>query len=140
VSETRATTPAFPPGRYGRRRSPAGRRRLFPVVFAVLVLAFSALLTVQLDRRYGDPDYKSRIVGWTIESDTRMTIDFAVQVPRGGTAECLLRGRSYDGLDVGQGTTTVSNPGAAAELRGRAEVVTKARASAGDVLRCHPAG
>jgi hypothetical protein len=140
VSETRATTPVFPPGRYGRRRAPAGRRRLVPILFAVLVLVASVLLTVRLYNRYGDPDYRSRIVGWSAESDTRLTIEFAVRVPQRGTAECVLRARAYDGSEVGRTTTTVPNPGPTGEVRSSAEVTTRARAAAGDVVRCHAAG
>jgi hypothetical protein len=140
VSETRATTPAFPPGRYGRRREPSGRRRVVPIVLAIIVLVASALLAVRLYNRWGDPDYKSRIVGWTAPTDDRLTIDFAVRVPRGGTAECLLRARTFDGAEVGRGRATVSNPGATGEVRGRTDVPTRARASVGDVVRCHAAG
>ena len=140
MSETRATAPMFPPGRYGHRREPAGRRRLLPILVLVLVLAASVLLTVKLYDRYGDPDYQSRIVGWTTVSDTKLTVQFAVRVPKNGTAECGLRARAYDGTDVGRTTTKVSNPGPTGEVRGTADVTTSERASAGDVVRCHAAG
>jgi hypothetical protein len=140
VSETRATTPVFPPGRYGHRREPAGRRRVLPIVLAVLVLAGSALLTVRLYDRYGDPDYQSRIVGWSTDSATRLTVVFTVRIPQGGAAECVLRARTYDGNEVGRDTVTVRNPGATGAVEARADVATKARASVGDVVRCHAGG
>jgi len=139
VSETRATTPAFPPGRYGRRRD--GRRRLLvPVLFAVLVLAVSVLLAVRLYARFGDPDYDPRIVGWTEVSTTGMTIEFTVRVPAGGSAVCVLRARSYDGAEVGRRTVTVAAPAGSTTAAGRERVTTTARASHGDVLRCQPPG
>ena len=139
LSETRATTPAFPPGRYGRRRD--GRRRLtVPIAFGVLVLALSVLLTVRLYDRYGDPDYDPRILGWTEVTDTNMTIEFTVRVPAGGSAECVLRARSYDGAEVGRRTVTVIAPAGATTAEGREPVTTTARASHGDVVRCRPPG
>ena len=140
MSETRATNPVFPPGRYGHRRAPAGRRRPAAIILAVVVLAASGLLAIRLYTRYGDPDFQSRIVGWTTVSDTRLTVDFAVRVPAGETAECVLRGRAYDGRDVGRATTKVTGGNTTGEVRARAEVPTRARASVGDVVRCHPAG
>jgi len=139
VSETRATTPVFPPGRYGRRRD--GRRRLtVPIVFGVLVLAVSVWLAVRLYDRYGDPDYDPRIVGWTEVTETNMTIDFTVRVPAGGSAVCVLRARSYDGAEVGRRTVTVSAPAGRTVAEAREPVTTTARASHGDVVRCRPAG
>jgi hypothetical protein len=139
VSETRATAPVFPPGRYGRRRD--GRRRpLVPVVFGVLVLAVSVLLAVRLYDRYGDPDYQPRIVGWSDVTPTAMTIRFTVRVPAGGAADCVLRARSYDGAEVGRRTVTVTAPAGATTAEGREVVTTRALASHGDVVRCRPPG
>jgi len=139
VRETRATTPVFPPGRYGRRRD--GRRRLaVPILFGVLVLAASILLTVRLYQRYGDPDYDPQIVGWTDVTTTGMTIDFRVRVPPGGSAVCVLRARSYDGAEVGRRTVTVTARGGARVAEGSERVTTTAVASHGDVLRCQPPG
>jgi hypothetical protein len=139
VSETRATTPAFPPGRYGRRRD--GRRRLaVPIVAGVLVLAVSVLLAVRLYDRFGDPTYDPRIVGWSEVTPANMTIEFAVRVPDGGSAECVLRARSYDGAEVGRRTVVVTAPAGSITAEGRERVPTTARASHGEVVRCGPTG
>src|SRR5690242_6802030 len=125
VSETRATAPVFPPGRYGHRRTPGMRRRIVPIVSLVVILIGSVLLTVKLYDRYGQTDYESRIVGWSDDSDTRLTVEFEVRVPAGGTATCVLRARSYDGAEVGRREVQVTNAGATAAVRARENVVTR---------------
>jgi hypothetical protein len=129
----------FPPGRYGRRRD--GRRsRTAPIVFGVLVVLLAVLVAVRLYRQYGDPDYDSQIVGWTDVTDSHMTIRFTVRVPPGGAASCLLRARSYEGTEVGSRTVTVSAHGNDRIIKASETVPTTARAAAGEVLRCRPAG
>jgi hypothetical protein len=138
VSETRATTPVFPPGRYGRRRD--RRRPTALIIFGALVLAASVLIAVRFYDRYGNPDYDPQIVGWTDVTPASMTIEFTVRVPAGGAARCLLRARSYDGAEVGRRTVTVTAPAGSTTAEGKEPVPTTARASHGDVLRCLPPG
>jgi hypothetical protein len=139
VSETRATNPVFPPGRYGRRRS--GRRRpLLPVVALVLVIAASVLLSIRLYQRYGQPDYRAQIIGWAEPTDTRMIIEFTVRVPAGRAASCVLRARDYGGNEVGRRTVVVRPAPDATTVRAEEPVDTSVRASVGDVLGCRPAG
>jgi hypothetical protein len=138
VSETRATAPAFPPGRYGRRRD-GRRRRLLPVIFGVLVLAVSVLVSVRLyEQSGGGPDYDPQIVGWSGVTESSMTIEFTVRVPAGGSAVCVLRARTYEGAEVGRREVTVSAAGDARQIRARESVPTSARAAVGDVVRCRP--
>ncbi|GLY96507.1 DUF4307 domain-containing protein [Actinoplanes sp. NBRC 103695] len=136
MNETRATAPVFPPGRYGHRRAPGMRRRIVPIVFGVLILVASVLLTVRLYDQWGQTAYESKIVGWSNDSDTRLTIEFDVRVPAAGAATCVLRARSYDGAEVGRREVRVANPGSAGSIRAREDVPTSARASHGDVVRC----
>lgn len=139
MSETRATTPAFPPGRYGRRRD--GRRHLgVPITFGAIVLVVCAALTVKLYHQYGDPTYHGQIVGWRDVTDSQMTIDFTVNVPAGGSAACVLRARAYDGTEVGRRTATVHASGGASTIEAREPVPTTARAAVGEVLSCQPPG
>src|SRR4051794_32547330 len=94
VNETRATTPVFPAGRYGRRRD--GKRHLIaPIVILSAVLVLCLLIAVRLYRQYGNPSYHAQIIGWSDVTDTHMTIDFAVRVPAGEAASCTLRARTY---------------------------------------------
>ncbi|WP_306215056.1 DUF4307 domain-containing protein [Actinoplanes sp. RD1] len=135
MSETRATAPVFPPGRYGRRRD--GRRRLLgPIVFALVIATAVGALSVRLYGQYGDPNYDAQIIGWGDVTDTSMTIRFSVRVPAGGSAMCGLRARDYDGYEVGRRTVTVSAKGDDTTIEAAETVTTTARASVGDVIRC----
>ena len=139
VSETRATAPVFPPGRYGRRRD--GRRRpLVPIVLAVLVVLASVAVAVRLYQRYGDPAYDARIVQWSDDSASRITIDFTVRVPAGKPASCVLTAQAYDGLEVGRRVVTVAPEGDGTMISASEDVPTTARASVGKVIACRPAG
>jgi hypothetical protein len=139
VTETRATTPAFPPGRYGRRRD--GRRHLFaPIAFGLLIIVASALLSIRLFDRYGGTDYGAQIVGWSGVTDVQMTVEFTVRVPAGGSASCVLRARDYGGTEVGRRTVTVTATGDSTTIEAKEPVSTTARASVGDVIRCQPPG
>lgn len=137
MSETRATHPVFPPGRYGRRRD-GKRHPVLPILFGALVLAFTLFLAIRLYSTYGDPNYDPQIVGWTDVTTSGMTIDFTVRVPAGGSASCVLRARSYDGAEVGRRTVTVTAAADATIAEAKERVTTTARASHGDVVRCRP--
>ena len=143
MSETRATatdgTPAFPPGRYGRRRS-GRRRRALPIILLALVIGASLLLSVRLYHQYGQTDYQAQIVGWDEPSDTRMTIRFTVRVPAGKAADCTLRARDFNGNELGRRDVVVRPAGNATTIEAEETVTTTARASVGDVLGCQPAG
>jgi hypothetical protein len=137
VTETRATQPVFPPGRYGRRRD--GRRRiLVPAVFGVLVIGASLLLAVKLYRQYGDPTYDAQVVSYTQITDTGVLIEFRVRIPAGGTATCALRARAYDGAEVGRRVVTVSAPAGSGDqqVTAREPVPTSGRPFIGEVVRC----
>jgi hypothetical protein len=135
VTETRATTPAFPPGRYGRRRD--GRRRLLlPVLFGLVILAVTLALSVKLYRQYGDPAYEAQVIRYTGVTESQVTVDFTVRVPPGGSATCVLRARSYDGAEVGRRTVTVSAPAGDTQVQASEPVPTTARPFIGEVLRC----
>jgi Domain of unknown function (DUF4307) len=139
VSETHTTAPAFPPGRYGRRRD--GRRHLaVPIAILAVVIVVCALISVRLYRQYGDPNYDAQIVRWTGVTATQMTIDFTVQVPAGGSATCFLRAQAYDGAEVGSRTVTVTASGDDTTLEASEVVTTTARASVGQVVGCQPPG
>jgi hypothetical protein len=137
VTETRATTPAFPPGRYGRRRDPR-RRLLGPVLFAVLILGASVLLAVKLYGQYGDPNYDAQVIRYTGITDSQVVIDFTVRVPPGGSATCVLRARAYDGAEVGRREVTVTAAPGERQATASEPVPTTARSFIGEVVRCRP--
>ncbi len=137
MSETRATTPVYPPGRYGRRRA-AKRLPVAGIVVAVLVVVACVLLTVRLYHRYGQTDYQAQIVGWD-PSDQQTVVKFTVRVPAGGAASCVLRARDFNGNEVGRRTVVVRAEGADTGIDAEEAVPTTARASVGEVLGCQSA-
>ena len=138
MNETRATTPAFPPGRYGRRRD--GRRHLtVPLTVLAIIVIGSLLLTVRLYRQYGETDYQAQIVGWTDVTTTSMTIEFTVRVPAGASAACTLRARDYNGNEVGRQDVVVTAAASSTGIDAAEKIKTTARGSVGDIIRCRPA-
>ncbi|GAA4923556.1 DUF4307 domain-containing protein [Actinoplanes utahensis] len=138
MSETHATTPVFPPGRYGRRREGA-RRRLLPIVATVVFALGLGGLTFAYYQKYGQTDYTADIIGWSVRSDAEMVIEFRVRVPDGGSAMCMARARDYDGFEVGRKPVTVPAPDGGGSVEVRESVPTEKRASVGDVMGCRPA-
>ena len=139
MTETRATAPVFPPGRYGRRRD--GRRHvLVPAMFAAVLVVALVLASFKLYRQYGDPTYDAQVIRYTGITDTQVTVDFLVTVPSGGSATCLLRARAYSGAEVGRRTVTVSAPDDERQATASELVTTTARPFIGEVVRCGPAG
>jgi hypothetical protein len=144
VSETHATTgpqaPAFPPGRYGRRRATQRRR---PWVAALVVVAFVAvlgLLVVRLYQQYGDPTYDAQVITYTDITDGQIVVDFRVNVPPGGSAICVLRARAKDGAEVAREEVRLTAPPGDRQVVVRHRLATSARPLVGEVLRCRAAG
>ena len=139
MNETRATAPAYPPGRYGRRRD-GKRRRAVPITVLALVIIASLLVTVRLYQRWGDPDYDAQIVSWDAVSESQLKMQFTVRVPAGGSTVCVLRGRDYGGNEVGRQKVTLSASGDATTIAAVEVIPTKARAAVADVVSCQPPG
>ena len=135
VSETHATAPVFPPGRYGRRRD--GSRRTWPLIIAALIAALVATgLAVTFYDKFGQTDYTADIIGWNEPTPAELVIQFRVRVPEGGTASCMLRARDYDGFEVGRRAVEVPAPPGGGSVELSEAVPTKARASVGDIMGC----
>ncbi|HYN97404.1 MAG TPA: DUF4307 domain-containing protein [Pilimelia sp.] len=137
MTETRATLPAFPPGRYGRRRAQRPPSRAGAAVALVAVLAAAVLLAVLLYQRYGDPAYEAQVVSYTGITDDGLDLTFRVTMPAAGRgAVCAVRARSHAGAVVGRAEVTVP-PG---ERETTYRLATTERPFIGEVLRCRPAG
>ncbi|HEX5595830.1 MAG TPA: DUF4307 domain-containing protein [Micromonosporaceae bacterium] len=143
MTETPTTIPTaagqFPPGRYGRRRTPQRRRPWLTAVLVAGVVAAGALVAFRLYGLYGDPAYDAQVVTYTEITDTQIVIDFQVTVPPGGSAECLLRARSRDGAEVGSATVRVAAPPGTEQVVSQHRLATSARPLFGEVLRCRAA-
>lgn len=144
MTETHATlppgAPAFPPGRYGRRREPGRRRPLLVALLVVALVAVMTLVSVRLYRQYGDPNYDAEVITYTGITDSQVLVDFRVTVPKGGSAVCLLRARDRDGAEVGREEVTVTARPEQRQVTAQHRLATTARPFVGEVLRCRPAG
>ena len=138
MTETHATSPVFPPGRYGRRRDPDRQRRplwILAIVTAVVTLAVGWTYY----RQYGDSSYDATVTRYTDITDTGVRIDFTVRVPEGGAAICVLRARSYDGAEVGRIEYAVPAVAGSSSLTATTVVPTTARPHIGEVVSCRAA-
>ena len=107
-----------------------------PIVALALVIALCVLISIRLYGQYGQPDYDGQIVRWTDVTTTRMTIDFTVRVPAGGSATCFLRARTYAGATVGSRTVTVTARDHNTTIEASEPVATTEQAAVGEVVRC----
>lgn len=139
MSETHATAPVFPPGRYGRRREGRGRR--WPLILAALLAGVTTVgLALAFYDKFGQTNYTADIIGWEEPTPTELVIQFRVRIPEGGTASCMLRARDYDGFEVGRRAVVIPAPAGGGAVEVSEPVTTKSRASVGDVMGCRAAG
>lgn len=89
--------PVFPPGRYGRRREPRPRRTAVVALLASLVVIAGVAIGVRMYRQYGQPAYTPRVVRFTPDGETAITVTIEVHKRGGGRAVCHLRALRYDG-------------------------------------------
>jgi Domain of unknown function (DUF4307) len=143
VSEMHATPPSgapvFPPGRYGRRRSPAPRRPWLVVLMAVGALAVTGLIAVRLYQMYGNPHYDATVITYSDVTDTHIVITFRIAVPAGESAHCALRARARDGAEVGREDVRVDARPGETSVTTSHRLPTSRQAFVGEVLRCRPA-
>ena len=130
------TTPAFPaafpPGRYGRRRSTSRTPRWVVPALVCLVIAATSALAVSAYRRQAG-DVQGAVRSYVVTSQSvRLTIE--VTKPRNQPASCILRARDAAGDVVGQ--VKVPVPAAPGRVTATHTVPTHGRAVTGEVLGC----
>ncbi|QSB13951.1 DUF4307 domain-containing protein [Natronosporangium hydrolyticum] len=153
MSETKATIippsgsgtagPAFPPGRYGRRRDPRrlGSRRTRLVVAAAAttaVILAGTVVAVTFGEQYGPGrPYEATVERFYDVTDEQVVVEFSVVVPPGETAVCAVRARSRDGAEVGRDEVRIP---AGDEARPQVvhRLATSDRPVTGEVQRCWP--
>ncbi|HET8683178.1 MAG TPA: DUF4307 domain-containing protein [Micromonosporaceae bacterium] len=136
MTQTHASAPIFPPGRYGRRRR--ARRTPAWVVGVLVAAVVAAALGVawRLYQQYGDPVYDVSVTRFDEITETGVTVEFAVNVPPGGGATCVVRARAYSGAQVGQTELTVTAEPGQRRVVTRYRLATSARPFTGEVPRC----
>ena len=139
MTETPATAPVFPAGRYGRRRAPRTARRWVLPVLITLVVAAGVLVGARMYAQHGDPAYDAELIRYTGITDTAVVVDFRVRVPAGGSARCALRARTYDGAEVGRVEVVVTAAPGDETITARHSVPARTRPFIGEVVRCGPA-
>jgi len=133
------TTPAFPPGRYGRRR--AGRRwpRWVPQVLLAVVILAAVVLAFDLYRRWTADAVHTQVLAFDVTSDTAVSVRFELVKKAGDGARCVLRARARDGAEVGR-TELVLPVDQRTLVQVTQVVATSRRAVTGEVVGCRPTG
>lgn len=131
----------FPEGRYGWRRDPARqrRRRWLSWVAGSLVIVLSLAVAVKLYRQYASPPYEVLNLRTAELTDDGVTVDFDVRVPAGEGATCTVRGRNFQGRNVGLAEVDVPPGGPDDTMRHVTyRLVTTERPMIGEVPGCGP--
>jgi hypothetical protein len=133
-----ADQPTFPPGRYGRRRTPGTNAKPLVIALAVGVLALLTFFGIRLYQAYGDQDYSAEVTRFTT-SDGAVDVEFIIRLPEGGKAECVVRARDAAGLEVGRGTVEVSAGAEPNRTVGTYRLATRGTPVTGELAGCGPA-
>ncbi|MGB9376579.1 MAG: DUF4307 domain-containing protein [Mycobacteriales bacterium] len=126
------STPAFPAGRYGRRRGPARQARWLIPVLVVAVVALTTVLAVVAYHRQTS-EVQASVRNYAV-SDSGVSVTFEVSKPADRAASCDLRARDTRGAVVGHVRVPL-------EAKPRTLVITRtvpthARAVSGEVVGC----
>lgn len=134
---TSSPAPVFPPGRYGRRRAPRGRRRWVPAALVVLVVLAGLAIAVRLHSQYGAGPYDTELVRYTDVTDSQVVVQFRVDLPAGRAALCTVRARNRAGAEVGRAEVRVS-PQADRRPLIKYRLATSERPVTGEIKGCSP--
>jgi hypothetical protein len=98
---------AFPPGRYGRRREPRGRRPVLTAALYAAVLAAGLGVSWSLYDQYGHGDYATNLLAFDDSTPGQVDITFEVFKPAGEGALCRVRSRNMDGAEIGSAEVAI---------------------------------
>ncbi|MDO5493487.1 MAG: DUF4307 domain-containing protein [Nesterenkonia sp.] len=126
-------------GRYGSARSGLSPRTRRWLIIGALAAAVAAAVYFAIGNAVGQLTYKD--VGYTIHSDTQMTVDYEVSKDFDVTAQCMLHALDSSYAVVGATIVTIGpdEEGSSAEDRSRyfeTDLRTEYRAVTGIVDRC----
>jgi hypothetical protein len=127
----------FPPGRYGRRRSVAVRRRRWTTpAIGLAILAVMGLITVKLYVQYGRDGFTPNVIGSSNITDTSITVTFTVAKGEGVEGSCTVQAFTYGDTQVGEAQVPV--PAAGTQVRITYTLTTTSKAYIAEVPACQP--
>ena len=128
------------------RRRPDGRyeepslvgQRVLAVLLGLLFVALLAAVGFLLYDRFISPqNVRGRVIGFDVQTDSRVVIDVEVSKPVGGKAYCVVRARGADGAEVGRDVAVLDDAGTQEPTaRGDFPLATTARAVTGELGQC----
>lgn len=127
------TIPAFPPGRYGRRREGRRTRWWVTAIPLVAVLIAAGYLALHLYNQYGNPAYQATVTGYPQITDKSITVTFTVHKRGGGPAVCQVLAKDYSAAQVGYAEVDVP---AGTDVSMSYTLATSSRPYAAEVPRC----
>jgi hypothetical protein len=129
--------PAYPPGRYGRRREPRGRRRLLVGLLAAAMVLGALAVAARMYTQYGRAGYTPTVLHFEPVGDTAVDVTFVVDKPGGGPAVCLVRAVTVDAAELASATVGVP---AGTRTTVTYRLATPRRPYLAQVTRCTAAG
>jgi uncharacterized protein DUF4307 len=132
-----ADQPTFPPGRYGRRRTPGSNAKPLVIVLSVAALALLTFFGFRLYTAYGDKNYSAEVTRFTT-SDGAVDMEFIIRLPEGGKARCVVRARDKSGSEIGRATVDVSAGAEPKRTVATYRLVTKGKPVTGELAGCGP--
>jgi hypothetical protein len=130
--------PVFPPGRYGRQRTPHRIPRPLAVAGIAALVAIMAFIGFRLYRAYGDQDYSAAVTSFTT-AEGSVDVEFIVRLPADGNAKCVVRARDLAGAEIGRATVDVAAGPQPNRTVVTYRLVTTGRPVTGEVVGCSPA-
>ncbi len=133
TAEDRARIVAI--ARHGVRMTPRGRLITIICVALVSAAALAALFWIAL--YHANPAVRGTLLGYEVTSDRAVEVRFEVWRKQGVTAQCVVRARNAEGVEVGSRVITIP----AGEHRVEETVVleTRSRAITGELKDCREA-
>jgi Domain of unknown function (DUF4307) len=121
--------------RYGSPMSRGTKIGLVSVVAVAVALALSALVWIAL--QHANPPVRGTLLGYEVTSDRSVEVRFEVWRKPGVTAQCVVRARNAEGVEVGSRVIII--PAGERQVVLTEVLETRARAVSGELQRCQEA-
>lgn len=122
--------------RYDSRRTLVAHRVL-AVLLSIGFVTLVVLIVGTLMKRAFDGQPTATVSGFTVVSDSAVTVRFDVRKQAGERAYCIVRARGRDGSEVGKDVAEVDTVGGPEkDVRAEFELATMAKAVTGEVAGC----